>query len=60
MLDQSYATYTMADVLLALMTKTVLMWSGTGMANKAEWVRDETLQRMHTCDADCAVSRAAL
>ena len=60
MLDQSYATYTLADVLLALMTKTVLMWSGTGMANKAEWVRDETLQRMHTCDADCALSRAAL
>ena len=52
MLGRGYGLHTLADVLLALVTKAVPTW-GTNSTGGVEWVRREGVDRVHTCEATC-------
>ena len=53
-LDQSYPTYVVCDVLLALLTKILPTWSGKAMVDSAMWARQEVPGRNHKCGAGCS------
>ena len=52
MLSQGYGLNTIADVLLALITKAVPTWSN-GSSGGVEWARREGVDRVHCCEANC-------
>ena len=51
-LSQGYGLNTVADVLLALITKAVPTWSN-GSSGGVDWARREGVDRVHRCDANC-------
>lgn len=50
-IDQSYPTYVVSDVLLALFTKAAPTWKGQIPVEPAMWARKDDLSRSHTGEA---------
>lgn len=56
-LDTTYPSYVMADVVLALLTKTVSTWTTKDTITGSDWARNETVDRNHACNELCAVQK---
>ena len=53
MIDKSYPTYVVGDVLLALFTKVAPTWSGKDAVDTAMWARKTVKGRDHKCGPSC-------
>ena len=53
LVDQSYPTYVVCDVLLALFTKVVPTWSESTPKDSAMWARKADPGRNHKCGPAC-------
>ena len=56
MVDKSYPTYVVCDVLLALFTKVAPTWSGRQPVETAMWTRKSNVGRDHKCGPECSGS----
>ena len=53
MIDRSYPTYVVCDVLLALFTKVAASWSGKSPVESSMWARNSDVGRDHRCGPTC-------
>ena len=53
MIDRSYPTNVVCDVLLALFTKVAPSWSGKTSVESSMWARSSDVGRTHTCGPEC-------
>ena len=53
MIDRSYPTYVVCDVLLALFTKVAASWSGKSPVESSMWARNSDVGRDHQCGPTC-------
>ena len=52
-IDRSYPTYVVCDVLLALFTKVAANWSGKIPVESSMWARNSDVGRNHSCGPEC-------
>ena len=53
MIDRSYPTNVVCDVLLALFTKVAPSWSGRTSVESSMWARSDVVGRTHICGPEC-------